>query len=169
MTAVSWLARHRWVVGLSSPIASPNDGFVNVFWHADSTVPEVIESTLPWGAPEYPALLVLGIGFRLTTGATVASRRPEVTISNPDGSELVAIASAAQTASLTRRWEFSVGMPFETSLASTTYRECLPRGFLLFPGVGSQGEGQLQILVRNHVTAEDVFGPVTIRGQLLYP
>ena len=76
---------------------------------------------------------------------------------------------AAQTAGLTRRWEFSVGMPFETSLASTTYRECLPRGFLMFPGIGSQGEGQLQILVRNLVTAEDVFGPVTIRGHLLYP
>lgn len=123
--------------------------------------------SLPWPEPEFPTLLILGIGVSLTTSAVAGNRRLDYDIINPNNAQTLWRSSGVQTANLTRRWEIQVGFSLETTLAGDTYREPLPNGLLLF-GQRIPNDGQFRLAV-NGAQAGDALGALSLRGRLLYP
>lgn len=161
MSSFTWYARDRNVSGLSE------SGLTAVFlpWSPD---PGFAGQSLPWAAPEYPTLWITGIGVTLTTSGVAGARRISLRIDQVGGASLEWLSLGTQTATLTRRFEFAQGVSLETTLASSVYREALPRGFMLLPGVVGGVESQLTVAISN-VQAGDSMGGVTVRGVLLYP
>lgn len=122
--------------------------------------------TMPWAAPEYPTLLITGIGATLTADATVTNRRFTLKIDQDGGSILEWSAGSNITAGTTRRQEFAAGVSVATPLAGTTIRDPLPRGFMLIPDFVNPA--QLTVSVANFQVG-DVLGDLSVRGVLLYP
>lgn len=160
--ATTWRARHRYVSGLT---VDPASNTVLIAWSADSS----FTGQMPWGVPEYPTLLIYGIGVDMTTSGVAGTRRLNLQIDQPASGGITRyVSSGTQTAGLTRRWEPAVGFALETTLAGDVYREPLPAGFMLLPGLVGASEAQLTVSI-NGAQAGDVLGPVSIRGILLYP
>jgi len=162
VTNVTWYARTRFVAGLS---ADPAGAAMLMAWSAD---PVFSGASIPWPAPEYPTLLIMGIGVQMTTSAVAGARRLSLTLGQPNSAITSWLSSGTQAASLVRRWEAAQGFSLDTTLAGTVYREPLPRGFMLLPGLVGGPEAQLTVSISG-AQAGDVLGPVSVRGMLLYP
>lgn len=159
MTAFTWIARDRNVVGVS---AAPDvDTPVVLQWSAD---PAVAASSLPWAVPEYPTLLIQHVAFDLLTD--VVERRVRLTLTQPGGGKTVLVSSQPQGASLLNRWEWAV-MLSAPGTANDVLSEVLPHGLLLLPGLVGQTPATLQVEVID--SAADDLGPVVVGGVLLYP
>lgn len=163
MTNFSWTVRDRYASGVSDdpPALTP----VLLRWSADATWEA---ESLPWAVPEYPTLLITGIGVTLVTSAVAATRRLSLTIDQPNGGRFEWLSSGTVTASLTRRYELAPGFALDTTLASTTFREPLPHGLFVLPGLDGGPEPQLTLSVVSMQAGDDL-GPVTVRGILLLP
>ena len=163
MTAFTWAVRGRHVSGISVQPAAFSPVFLP--WSAD---PAFAGQSLPWADPEYPTLLILGIGFDYTASGTVATRRARLIVDQVGGGKIDWSASGTTTAGQANRYEFQQGVSLETTLVGSLLREGIGHGFLLLPGLVGSGEGQLTITASNG-QAGDQLGAVSIRGLLLYP
>lgn len=156
--ATQWTFRDRHVVGIS--FAGGNSR--TIAWGLD---PEL--EVVPWPAENFPALLLLGLGFTYDTSATVATRRPAILISQPgNAGSFRTQASVALVANQTRRYEFGPATHLNNPLAApTVYREPWPRGIVLLGGPGVSASIQITLL---NAQSEDALGDVTVTGVLLW-
>lgn len=166
MTAFTWHVRNRYATGLSAVPAAATT--VSLFWTYSSVSAVHLESTLPWAQPEYPTLLVLGVGFDFATDATPGNRRVRLTLTTGASAPWTILSGGVQAAGANRRWEFGVGMDLDTALVGTTdYREPLPGGLLLL--APPDEVSSLVLGFAGAGGANDTYGAVTVRGALLYP
>lgn len=159
MTAVSWVARGRQVVGLSG--AQGGDGTVTVFWGPDPEVP-----SLPWAVPRYPCLLVLTVSFVLNCVANVAARRPRLRLRSPVSGILTEwVATQTTTSGQSRTYVFAAGVTLDGTTAGQSFRESLPESLILQPGSASGGSGELTVSIDNFVFGDNFL--VAVHGVLL--
>jgi len=162
MTAFTWVARDRNVVGVSTNPAA--DTPVTLEWGAEN-----VGSSLPWATPEYPTLLVQHVAFSLLTDITI--RQVRITLTQPGGATTILVGSTAQATSQTWRWEWGAGVPVPSSIGlpdgTFLQNETLPVGLLLLPGLAGSAPATLVVDVID--TNLDNLGPVVIGGVLLYP
>jgi hypothetical protein len=164
--AFTWTVRGVYAVGVdqNTTLATSLMG-----WGADPTLP----GTLPWAQPEYPSLLITGISCLFTTNNAVNVRRVRIQIDFQGGGTFAWLSSGTITASQARRFEFGAGIALEATVTGTgpqtvLYREALPNGLVLIPGLEGQSGSQLTVTLENSVAA-DVLNSVTVRGMLLLP
>lgn len=159
-----WTVRDRNVQG-----ALDSDGTttIPVSWGFDEELP--IE--FPWSdLAHYPSLLIMGLMFRVFTSAVAGTRRPVVTVSNgvPTGAAGVTrvIAGNGTTAGLNREYYFAVGTAMPPAALIDRFKEPLPVGLILHPGLLTGGNGLLNITI-DGVQAGDSLGDALLFGYLL--
>lgn len=169
MTNATWHVRNRYFVAVTDDHAA--DPVEVTFFH--STNPAFAGQALPWAEPEYPSLLLLGIGFRLVTDATAGNRRVVLGLTQPGGAAAtIIVSSATQPPGANRRWEFWAGFELDTTAIGTiAFKEPLPRGLvMLSPRDANQSEARLDItLLGSPGAGSDTIEEVTMSGHLLYP
>jgi len=165
---INWVVRGHEAVGLTDDPEVFNPGGGTAFI-PHSPDPLLEGSSLPWALPEYPTHLIYGVGLTIVTSAVAGTRRLRLQLTQPNGAFTEWLSSGTQLAGLSRRWECAVGYALDTTVTgASVYREPLPRGFMLLPGLVGTSEGQLLITI-NGFQAGDVLGPITLRTHLLLP
>ncbi len=164
---MTWIQRDRYVIGRS--LVSVN-GVAELYYGLDTE-----SSDFQWHMDPTPNLFITNITFVVTAGATVGTRRPSFAVIQPG--EVVSptttgyyeqAASATFAANQTRRYQFQLGTPFDSSVnVNTLNRECLPEGLVLL-GAGLTGNGLVRVAISNHKAGDASF-QFFVHGVLLEP